>query len=61
MALLFMQAGKSWVPAKPWQHGYPSKCVTVKELLPKKAQGHLKRFLEQKEQEPDIAKVSKLV
>ena len=57
MALSFNQASKSWVPAKPWQHGVPSKCVAVKELLSDKVQGHLERLLELTKQEQEIADV----
>ena len=46
MALCFKEAGKAWVPAKPWHHDAPSKSVSDAALLPKEAQDQLSRIHE---------------
>ena len=47
MAMCLKDSGSSWVPAKPWDGGTPSKRVSEAAALPEAARKHLDRLLEQ--------------
>ena len=47
MTMCFRDSGSSWVPAKPWDGGTPSKRVADAAALPEAAQKHLERLLKQ--------------
>ena len=44
MAMCHKDSGSSWVPAKPWDHGRPSKRVTDAAALPAAARKHLDKL-----------------
>ena len=44
MAMCYEDSGSSWVPAKPWDHGTPSKRVADATTLPRAARKHLERL-----------------
>ncbi len=44
MAMCYKDSGSSWVPAKPWDHGTPSKRVTDAAALPAAARKHLDKL-----------------
>ena len=44
MAMCYKESGSSWVTAKPWDHGTPSKRVTDAAALPPAARKHLDKL-----------------
>ena len=43
-ALCFREAGCTWVPSKPWEHGTAGRWVHEAEHLPDATQQHLKQL-----------------
>ena len=44
-AVMFMKSSKTFVPAKPWQHGVTSKTIQATKDLSKEVQSHLSQML----------------